>query len=258
MTITAAPSIDHDCRNCGSPTTGRYCSACGQRTEVEKLTLPHLLRELPHVVFHVDRGFFQTLRILFKSPGAAIIGYLDGQRIRYFNPLTLLVLLAGLSAALFTAYPFQFYSGLPRATDEEAQHFGRFVSLSFKFYSFTLLFYVPVLALITWLAFWRNRRSYGEHIVVNAFVLAGASALMILMFPVFVLADRSGHLMVMMSVSTIVSAVYLVIAWQRVYSLPGRGLSTAFRALVVFVIYTVVLGVVSQIGFRYVYLPIVA
>jgi Protein of unknown function (DUF3667) len=258
MTMTAAPSPDHDCRNCSSPTTGRYCSACGQRTEVGKLTLPHLLGQLPHAVFHVDRGFFPTLKSLFKSPGAAINGYLDGQRIRYFNPLTLLLLLAGVSATLFTAYPFQFSAGLPLSKGTEAAHYSRFVSLSFKFYSFTLLLYVPLLALITWLAFWRNRRSYGEHIVVNAFVLAGSSALMILMFPVFVLADRSGHLMTMMSVVTGISVIYQAIAWQRVYRLPGRGLSTAFLALLVTVTYSVLIGVVSYMGFRYVYLPLVA
>jgi hypothetical protein len=247
-----------DCKNCGSPVTERFCGVCGQRAEVERLTLPRLIHELPHTLFHVDRGFVPTLKSLFSAPSEAINGYLDGHRIRYSNPLTLLVILAGLCAAAYSAYPFQFVPRSQTISVSDAEHFQRFTALSFKFYSFTLIAYIPGLALITWLSFWRNERSYGEHIVINAFVIAATSATMLFMFPFMVLADSSGQLMQMMSVYVILSLMYQLYAWHRVFALPNKWLSTALRSAVAMVLYLALFQLLTFLVFRFIYLPVVS
>jgi hypothetical protein len=258
VTDTASAAA-RDCKNCGAPLPpeARFCSACGQRAEVARLTLPHLLHEVPHAIFHVDRGFVPTLRGLFRAPGVTINGYLDGRRIHVFNPLTLLVLLAGLSAVLYSAYPFQLAYRAEGMSEAVAAHYTQFVALQFKFYSMTLLVYVPALALITWLSFWRNGRRFGEYVVVNAFVMAGASAIMLAMFPFMVLADRSGQLAAMMNVYVILAGTFQVVAWQRVFVLPDRGLSTAFRAAMAMVLYLAIVSVLPVLVFQFWYLPLV-
>jgi hypothetical protein len=225
---------------------------------MERLTLPRLIHELPHTLFHVDRGFVPTLKSLLRAPGEAINGYLDGRRIRYFNPLTLLVILAGLCAAAYSAYPFQFAPRSQTISESDAEHLRRFTALSFKFYSFSLIAYIPALALITWLSFWRNERSYGEHIVINAFVIATTSAIMLFMFPFMVLADRSGQLAQMLNVYVILCVMYQFYAWHRVFALPNKGLSTALRSAVAMVLYMVLIQALTFLMFRFIYLPAVS
>jgi len=95
-TDTAAPA----CLNCGTPVPDRFCGHCGQAAAVHRLTVGHLLHELPHTVWHVDKGMFYTLRELLLRPGPTILGYLRGQRVRHFAPLSLLLLVTGLASFL--------------------------------------------------------------------------------------------------------------------------------------------------------------
>ena len=75
------------CLNCQAPLHTPYCGQCGQSAKVHRFTLAGLLHDVPHAVFHVERGILPTLAGLLRRPGATINAYLDGQRTRFFNPL---------------------------------------------------------------------------------------------------------------------------------------------------------------------------
>jgi hypothetical protein len=50
-----------------------------------------LVRELPHAIFHVDRGAIYNFIQLFKRPGKAIREYLEGRRKVFYHPASYLV-----------------------------------------------------------------------------------------------------------------------------------------------------------------------
>jgi hypothetical protein len=105
----------HKCRNCGADASTAFCGACGQKIHVKRLWIATLLHEIPHAIFHVDRGFFPTIAGLFTRPSDVVNEYLSGKRAKYFNPLTLLVICGSLCAALWTVFPFRpelFWGGL--------------------------------------------------------------------------------------------------------------------------------------------------
>jgi Protein of unknown function (DUF3667) len=98
----AAPPVGH-CLNCHHRLAGPHCHHCGQaaRTPV-RLTAHHLLHEIPHSLFHVDHGVIYTIREMLLRPGPSIKRYMAGERKPFFSPLSLLLLVGGISAFLFS------------------------------------------------------------------------------------------------------------------------------------------------------------
>jgi Protein of unknown function (DUF3667) len=235
--MTAWNDSTTTCRNCGAETIDKYCHACGQKSYTSRLTLGYFLHEIPHAVFHVDRGFGATLKGLATRPGETINHYLDGKRAQFFNPLTLMVIIAGISAFMFSALTFNFSIPETGVTPIYLEKYQRFMQLNFRYYTPTLVLYLPVMAAITWLVFLRNRKTYGEHLAINAFVLAFMGAIMLILFPLVFWADQASALTNGFIVLFIITTLYQWWAWYRVFQIPGCRLSTLFRSILAIVIY---------------------
>lgn len=80
------------CPNCSAVCLGDYCHGCGQHHLEAPITLRLLWREFAERVLKMERGLLVTARDLTVSPGAVAQRYLDGQRRRYVNPLSYLLL----------------------------------------------------------------------------------------------------------------------------------------------------------------------
>ena len=80
------------CKNCGEELLKNYCPNCGQRAGVSRITLGQLISDLPHVVFHVDKGFLYNILSLLRRPGPAIREFLEGKRRPFFHPASFLVI----------------------------------------------------------------------------------------------------------------------------------------------------------------------
>ncbi len=166
-----------NCKNCGTPVQGNYCSHCGQKTSVGKITASSLMKELSTSLFQVNNGFFYTLINLFKQPGSSIRAYLDGQRKRHFKPITYVLTLSTLYFLVSTlsgqntwmddlvtgfatgAYDAGNPADIPPILIWFAQNFA-----------YTTLSLLPIFSLASYLAFMRFQTSYLEHFVLNAYV----------------------------------------------------------------------------------------
>lgn len=84
---TAPPA----CLNCGKPTTGRYCSDCGEKILThEDYSLKHFLSHtLAHELFHWEGKVGRTLKSLVIHPGEYAAHFSSGVRRPYVNPLRL-------------------------------------------------------------------------------------------------------------------------------------------------------------------------
>ena len=88
------------CPNCGAARLGDYCHGCGQHHLEAPVTLRLLWREFAERVLKMERGLLVTARDLTVSPGAVARRYLSGQRRRYVNPLSYLLLGAAVTLLL--------------------------------------------------------------------------------------------------------------------------------------------------------------
>lgn len=91
------------CLNCHQQLLGPHCHHCGQAASTPaRITGHHLLHDIPHSIWHVDHGVLYTVREMLLRPGLSIRRYLAGERKPFYSPLTLLLLVGGISAFFFT------------------------------------------------------------------------------------------------------------------------------------------------------------
>lgn len=83
------------CRNCGEVYQGNYCPNCGQSAKVSRLKFLGALKAVLPLVYNFDTRFLRTILELLTRPGHMIRNYIvDGKRVCYNNPISLLFVLA--------------------------------------------------------------------------------------------------------------------------------------------------------------------
>lgn len=80
------------CKNCGAQLKGDYCSDCGQRASVHRITFKETFNDFIESVFSVNAPFFVTLRGLFIQPGKLFKEFLSGKRKTYYKPVAFFIL----------------------------------------------------------------------------------------------------------------------------------------------------------------------
>jgi hypothetical protein len=89
--IEPPPSAATVCQDCGSAISGRYCSNCGQETEIHTPTVRQFAHEMMDQYVAVEGKLGRTLRTLIAEPGQLTVDYIQGRRQRYVRPLKLYV-----------------------------------------------------------------------------------------------------------------------------------------------------------------------
>ena len=206
------------CANCGSPLSGRYCSTCGQRADAQVHSVGYFLHELLEALTHGDSHVRATLMPLLRRPGFLTREYFAGRRARYLPPLRLylfmsvvfLVLSAVLDgnsgahmhaegqrppttddcAQLQTNLKWGGQPLLPRlqaacrkAVADNGRMFGENMVRNLGRAMFVFL---PLMAALMKLLYWRPRRYYLEHLVL----LLHNHACVFLLLSIFLVASH--------------------------------------------------------------------
>jgi len=91
------------CANCGTPLTGRYCAACGQKAALLNPTLGHFLSEAAQEITNLDGRIFRSVRFLVTRPGFLTKEIIAGRRASYLAPLRLYLIFSVLAYAFGAA-----------------------------------------------------------------------------------------------------------------------------------------------------------
>src|SRR4051812_48133830 len=84
------------CKNCGLDYTGNFCPNCGQKAATHDIDSKYILHEIPHAIFHIDKGIFYTIGQLCTRPGKTVIEYIKGKRIQHYSPIAYILLLSAI------------------------------------------------------------------------------------------------------------------------------------------------------------------
>lgn len=158
------------CKNCGHLFEGNYCSNCGQKAKENRINLHYFLFDVPHSLFNIDGLFFKTLWRMFIKPGVLIEEYLEGKRIKYFKPLSYVMVMSAISTFIVKLLIF-----LKKIM---MQHFDPkfLVSESHQFFqvyfSVFILLMIPIASGVTWLVFLKRKYNFWEHIIANTYIAA--------------------------------------------------------------------------------------
>lgn len=157
----------HKCLNCYNQTINNFCSVCGQKNSTHRFSLSHIvLHDFIHGVFHLDKGFFFTIKELFTRPGHSIREYIQGKRVKHFNYFTLLIILITIE------FVIRSYSSVTREEifgKEEVLGYSKIVD---KYNKIIRLISIPLWALITWLLFRKTKQTFMENVVLNLYMMS--------------------------------------------------------------------------------------
>ncbi len=151
MTIT--------CKNCHHKYKGNFCHNCGQKAATHEIDFKFVIHEIPHSVFHIDKGILFTIKGLSLHPAKTIRDYIDGKRINHFPPLTYVIILATIYIFIKT---LQVHFGF----DEVKK--GYEIISRYKLQLFLSL--IPSYAFIYWLFHKKFGMNFWQHIVAQTFM----------------------------------------------------------------------------------------
>ena len=188
------------CANCQASLSGRYCSACGQRVDSEAHSLGHFVGEATEVLTHADSRLWRTIWPLLLRPGFLTREYFSGRRARYLQPFRLYLIMSvlffvlaamlgcsggsGSSGAAQLAAPIgpkdcsdvttNFHLGsyqlLPRlqaaCRNIRADSGREFSERLVHNLGRALFVFLPLMAALMKLLYWRPRRNYLEHLLL--------------------------------------------------------------------------------------------
>ncbi len=264
------------CRNCGTLLTGRYCANCSQAADVHVPSTRELMHEALEGVTHSDSRLWRTLYLLWFKPGQLTREFVVGRRAAYLPPFRLYLVLSILfflvaslsnSHANFVKFDRSTaqvgsaeatcasvnFTWLRQDWSPRAQHIcseirrddgANLLHLAIATMPRAMFIFLPLVAFLHMLMYWRPRHRYAEHLLfflhVHAFFFS--------VITVVVLSNDAGETWPFLAkaagLATLllwVLPVYTVIAMRQVF---GRSWTrTFFKACALFAVYFVVLNV---------------
>jgi Na+/melibiose symporter-like transporter len=231
--------------NCGHSLQGEdvYCPRCGQAAATHRFSFAHFLHEFFHAFTHTDKSVFALIRGLSTRPGHLVREYLDGQRKKYFNPFTFLLLVAAFSI-LVLQFSGTFKGNSPRqpentaagspgsarvspppasvnpriaAIQERARKVGAFME---KKQNLVMIIAVPFNSLIFFVFYLRRKRNYTEHLVANVFFVAFVILFSsIIFYPMLALFSRPPAMYAILMLMLLSHILYYAWAYGQLFEM---------------------------------------
>lgn len=184
------------CSNCGEEFSGIYCTHCGQKELLEKITLKSIVHETLQVVLLLESPVLRTIKALGARPGMFVRSYLAGRRKPYLAPVQFFLLSVTVYLLVFNFIGEQYFAFLTRSTGaispENVKRMGLDPQVMLASVRTNLsIFYFfqpPVFALYFRLFFSKANISYAENLVFS-FYMIGAGLLFSTLIAVIALAN---------------------------------------------------------------------
>jgi hypothetical protein len=238
------------CLNCSKPLHDAYCAHCGQSAHTHRLNWKHFLHDIPHSVFHIDKGFFYTAKELFKHPGTTVRSFLDGKRISHFRPITYALFLGVIISLSILAenvpQEVKPVEADPSDADVHMAIDGGTINYLFsKYYGLLVILCVPVYAFFAWL-FYRKERNFVEIVTGFLFIYAHTTWFgLLLLIARFV--DHAAFQEAMVYVFAVLS--FLFVWWGHTTMFTSyKPLGRALRGLLIFALGFIFAGIALLMG----------
>ncbi len=210
--------MESRCVNCGSTSEQNYCSNCGQKLAIKKLTWSSFLGELNQRVLGMDNKFARTVADLTIRPEKVVNAFIQGNRTRYIGPIgyffiliTLYVLLISMLDIDMVEFSNSINKSLlgDQAGNVKGQGFRRMVMNQMKALSFVMM---PFFILATYLLFLRKGYNFIETSVLVFYAFAHTFLLIIISLFAFKYSSWD-----MMQFNMVFTILFMSYAYARFY-----------------------------------------
>ncbi|MBW1296103.1 DUF3667 domain-containing protein [Aquimarina litoralis] len=193
-----------NCKNCLHiiPENADYCESCGAKVIRERITLKRLKNDFFNNILGFDNLFIRTIVGVITSPDKVISEYVSGTRKRYMNPFAFLVIGTAVATFVFNFFSDKYIEFALSAQNEsyyetmfsltkpnldkntvayqeqfllykeEQKEINRGVqNFMLKYFNFMAFLMIPFYAFLSLLVFGKKKYNYGEHLVINSYLL---------------------------------------------------------------------------------------
>ncbi|MBL7772960.1 MAG: DUF3667 domain-containing protein [Chitinophagaceae bacterium] len=222
------------CKNCGTELNSKFCPDCGQAADTHEINLHFFWHDIQHGIFHYDKGIPFTVKELFTRPGHAIRDFIEGKRVKYFKPVALIVILAGIYMVLFHWLHLDSKMASLVPLDQQEQKSAlKIIDWYTNHYALVTLLIVPFSALATYLAFRKAGYNYLQIVVLLLYTTAARLIISIVCLPITLLLSKN-NLYSMSSLLGMLSIGYSIWTYLQFFnkiSLESRVLRLFFVVL---------------------------
>lgn len=254
MTIT--------CKNCNQTFKGHFCGNCGQSADTHEINLQYFWHEIQHLLLHIDKGFFYTIKQLFVRPGNTIKEYINGKRVKHFKPIAFAFILSTIYV-LASHYSnvttlFDEISGGTNGSDiGNNTHKINLINLSFSWliihYDYGALLLIPIFSLASYLAFYKSGYNYFKHLILNTFITGQQTIVYIIFIPIIALLKDKDTIDNFQDAKVVSGMILTVWTFLQFFNNNSKlksfllTLLTYFIFLVILLFLIVIIGIISRV-----------
>lgn len=238
------------CINCEQSTLGKFCSHCGQKQGVARLTWSSVFVELQKRLFGFDNNYLRTVKDLTIRPHVVIDSVIEGNRIRYVGPvgyyfvmITVYILLMSLinvdMSEIMGTVGNSINSGATESQIALQNKINGFIVDNFRLLAFLMM---PFFILGVWLVFKNKGYNFLETSVITFYGQAHPIWASIILVIVYKLTGYSSSLLLMSSITYLYLLVVITAfykgnkVWNFIKALISIVLSFIFLMLSIFLV----------------------
>lgn len=183
------------CNNCNHRFRGNFCSQCGQKAEVDRFEMHAIGAEAYDFARSIVVLFFQTVYRLSVRAPQHLKTFLFKDREYLLSAIEYLLFSGTVVSILTINYNF-FQTGYNQV-DPMAQMFffsteffmflNQFFAYTEEYSSLTNIIAIPCFMLCSYLIFYKEKYTMGEHLIVNTYIAAQQALFLLLLFPVILI-----------------------------------------------------------------------
>ncbi len=258
----------NDCLNCEIQLNGnqKFCSNCGQKTAIHRLSFHEFSHDVIHHITHADKSIFTLLQYLILKPGIIAREYVAGKRQKYFKPLNFFFIVAGI-VVFMTSSLYKPDDSRSKQMEMGAQHIKDPVKkqqlldiaarnkkvnmIAGKYSNVINMIATPFLTLLFWL-FYRIRYNYFECLIANMYFVG----FIMLVYALLIVPLRHffpAMNLYLIAIFFLIEIIYRGYAYYEFINLKGRwnfvkayGISLFISALWLTITYSLIVRYISK------------
>lgn len=178
------------CKNCGHQFEGNFCPMCSQSAKTHRLNHRSIWEDIRSSLLHYNEKVIYTTRQLVFHPIRTIRGYIYGERVKHFAPISYAILLAGIYGVLAHFFHLQIVEDVK----DEDRIFARLGVNNLNdwlitHYAWIVLLQIPLTSIASYTLFRKEHYNFIEHLVLNCFIAGQKLLLRITTSPIIFLLN---------------------------------------------------------------------
>jgi hypothetical protein len=234
------------CKNCDNNFEGKFCNNCGQSADTQRLDFKFLLTNLrKNFLKYFHGGIFYSAAQLFTRPGHTIREYIEGKRVKHFEPIALLLSVAAFYGIFYHYFGINLFEGDKIPGDKiNAKMINDWFSNNF---SLETLLLVPLYSIGSYIVFRKQMYNFIEHFYLNTFLGSQRIILRIVTFPLFAVFNGTPQLHIVMNINIFIDVLLLLWSYTQFFNKLTKTKALLLSLLSYAIFFLIMMGVVALI-----------